>query len=52
MFKGIIPKEYLADGTDCMDAKVISQQDRKKDSEDKQPFLTDLQNSADSREFG
>lgn len=36
MFEGIIPKEYSDDCIDCMDATVISQQDRTKDLEDKQ----------------
>jgi len=50
MFKGIILKEYPADHTDCTDVEVISQQDRAKDSKEKQPVQVDLQKSEDSRE--
>ena len=52
MFEEIIQKEYQVDRTDCTDAVVISQQDRTKDSEGKQPVLVDLQESMDSWEFG
>ena len=52
MFEGIIQKEYLAGRMDYMGSMMISQQDRTKDSKDKQPVQADLHKSADSRESG
>ena len=52
MFEGIISKEYPTDHMDGIDVAVISQQDRTKDSEDKQLVKANLQRSADSRESG
>lgn len=52
MFEGIIPKEYLTYRTVCMDDVMITQQDRAKDSEDKQLVQVDLQKLVDSLESG